>query len=248
MRLMPPGWWARRARPISLLRAFFLCVVALTLAPALLHAEYVVLRNGQRLSVTGYELRNGTYHLQMKGGTVDLSAAEVLTIEPEEVFAKILPPVAVSNAPYEQMIRNAAARNHLDPDLIASVIGAESNFNPKAVSRKNARGLMQLLPGTAKKLGVKNIFDPEENIEAGTHYLSDLLQLYRNDLRLALAAYNAGPQRVSQYGTVPPYHETVSYVNRVSRSFAKRKTSREGANPPAAITTPVPAEPAKPGQ
>jgi soluble lytic murein transglycosylase-like protein len=221
MRLMPPT---------RLTRALMLGAVALIAAPSLLHAEYVVLRNGQRLSVTGYELQNGTYHLQMKGGSVELPAEEVMNIEPEEVFTPILPPIAVSNAPYEQIIRNAAARNRVDADLIASVISAESNFNARAISRKNARGLMQLLPETARKLGVQNIFDPRENIEAGTRYLSGLLQLYKNNLTLALAAYNAGPQRVNQYGAVPPYQETVAYVNRVSRSYTKRKTMHETTN------------------
>jgi soluble lytic murein transglycosylase-like protein len=211
------------------MRALCMCSATLLAAPALVHAEYVVLRNGQRLNVTGYELRDGIYHLQIRGGSVDLSASEVLNIEPEEIFTRILTPVPVSNAPYEQLIRNAATRNNLDPDLIASVIGAESNFNPKAVSRKNARGLMQLLPETAKRFGVKNIFDPQENIEAGTRYFGSLLQFYKNDLRLALAAYNAGPQRVTQYGNVPPYRETVAYVSRVSQSYAKRKTTRESA-------------------
>jgi soluble lytic murein transglycosylase-like protein len=221
MRLMPPG---RRACTV------LLGAVTLISAPSLLHAEYVVLRNGQRLSVTGYELQNGTYRLQLKGGSVELPAGEVMKIEPEDVFMPVLPPVAVSDAPYEQMIRNAAARNRVDADLIASVIAAESNFNPRAVSRKNARGLMQLLPETARKLGVRNSFDPRENIEAGTRYLSSLLQLYKNNLALALAAYNAGPQRVNQYRAVPPYQETVAYVNRVSRSYAKRKTSHESVN------------------
>jgi soluble lytic murein transglycosylase-like protein len=220
----------RLMTPAQLTRALLLGAAALIAAPSLLHAEYVVLRNGQRLSVTGYELQNGTYHLQMKGGSAEIPAEEVLKIEPEEVFTPILPPVAVSNAPYEQMIRNAAARNHLDADLIASVIAAESNFNPRAISRKNACGLMQLLPETARKLGVRNIFDPRENIEAGTRYLGGLLQLYKNNLTLALAAYNAGPRRVNQYGAVPPYQETVAYVNRVSRSYAKRKTRQETAN------------------
>jgi soluble lytic murein transglycosylase-like protein len=220
MRLIFPGRW---------LRALSLITIAMVAGPAILHAEHIVLRNGQRLSVTGYELRNDIYHLQMKGGTVDLPATEVTNIEPEDVFTPILKPVPVSNAPFEQIIRAAAERNSLDPDLVASVIGAESNFNPKAVSRKNARGLMQLLPETARRLGVRNIFDPRENVDAGTRYLSDLLRLYKNNLALALAAYNAGPQRVSQYGTVPPYRETTAYVNRVSRSYAKRKTSHESA-------------------
>jgi soluble lytic murein transglycosylase-like protein len=121
-------------------------------------------------------------------------------------------------------VKAAAARYSLDADLISSVIAAESNFDPKAISKKNARGLMQLLPETAARFGVKNIFDPQENIDAGTHYLRDLLQRYNNDLALALAAYNAGPERVQQYGRVPPYGETVSYVRRVKRAYEKSKS------------------------
>src|SRR5438270_10944417 len=101
---------------------YVLSIIALVvfLAPAAVRAEYVVLRNGQRLNVTGYELRNATYHLQMKGGTVDIAAAEVASIEPEDVFTPILKPVPVSNAPFEQIIRAAAQRNSIDPDLVAS--------------------------------------------------------------------------------------------------------------------------------
>jgi soluble lytic murein transglycosylase-like protein len=105
------------------------------------------------------------------------------------------------------------------------VIAAESNFDPKAISRRDARGLMQLLPVTAARFGVRNIFDPRENIEAGTHYLHDLLQIYKNDLALTLAAYNAGPERVQQYGRVPPFTETVSYVRRVKQSYQQRKSA-----------------------
>jgi len=126
------------------------------------------------------------------------------------------------------------------------VIAAESNFDPKAVSRKNARGLMQLIPETATKLGVQNIFDPRENIDAGTRYLSDLLRRYNNDLTLALAAYNAGPERVQQYGRVPPYQETISYVRRVKRGYDKRKAEAPAKpalpalfDPAASSTTPT---------
>lgn len=140
------------------------------------------------------------------------------------------------------MILAAAARYSVDADLITSVIAAESNFDPKAISRRNARGLMQLLPQTATRLGVQNIFDPQENIDAGTHYLRDLLQLYRNDLALTLAAYNAGPERVQQYGRVPPFRETQSYVQRVKRAYAQRKSavpaaSKSPAQTPAVSTT-----------
>src|SRR5208282_1942284 len=95
----------------------------------------------------------------------------------------------------------------------------------KAISPKNARGLMQLMPQTAAQFGVRDIFDPRENVEAGTRYLKDMLARYNNDVTLALAAYNAGPERVEQYGRhVPPYSETLNYVQRISRSYAKFKS------------------------
>jgi hypothetical protein len=187
--------------------------------------EYIVLRSGQRLQVTGYQILGDKYRLQMKGGTAEIPADQVLTIEPEEIFTPV-PPVEVSKEPFGDLIRAAAQRYKVDADLITSVIAAESNFDPKAISRRDARGLMQLLPTTAARLGVKNIFDPQENIDAGTHYLSDLLQLYKNDLALTLAAYNAGPERVQQYGQrVPPFAETVSYIRRVQQTYQQRKST-----------------------
>ena len=187
-------------------------------------AEYIVLRSGQRLTVTGYQIIGDRYHLQMKGGTVDVPMADVTAIEPEDIFTPA-PHVEVSQEPFGDIIREAAKRYSVDADLITSVIAAESNFDPKAISRKNARGLMQLLPTTAAQLGVKNIFDPQENIDAGAHYLSDLLLLYKNDLVLTLAAYNAGPERVQQYGQrVPPFAETISYIKRVKQTYNQRKS------------------------
>lgn len=192
------------------------------MAPSL-RAEYVALRNGQRLHVTGYQLLGEKYRLQFAGGIVEVPVEEVIAIEPEDLFAPVPAPVAAT-APFREMVKAAAARYSVDADLIASVIAAESNFDPKAVSKKNARGLMQLLPETAARFGVQNIFDPQENIDAGTHYLRDLLARYNNDLVLALAAYNAGPERVLQFGRVPPYPETVSYIRRVKRSYEKSKS------------------------
>ena len=189
-------------------------------------AEYVVLRSSQRLHVTGYQLNGDTYHLQLSGGTADIPASEVTAIEPEDIFYPI-PRVETSKAPFRELIQAAAARYAVDPDLITSVIAAESNFDPKAVSHRNARGLMQLLPQTATRLGVTNIFDPAENINAGTLYLSELLRRYNNNLALTLAAYNAGPLTVQRYRSVPPYRETQVYVQKVGRNYAQRKS-----NPP----------------
>jgi soluble lytic murein transglycosylase-like protein len=207
-----------RLKHLALSALFVACA-----APAS-RAEYVVLRSGQRLAVTGYQIIGDRYHLQMKGGTVDVPAEQVAAIEPEEVFTPV-PHVEVSQEPFGDLIRAAAKRYSVDADLITSVIAAESNFDPRAISRRNARGLMQLLPTTATRLGVKNIFDPQENIDAGAHYLSDLLLLYKNDLALTLAAYNAGPERVQHYGQrVPPFAETISYVQRVKQTYSQRKS------------------------
>lgn len=170
-----------------------------------------------------------------------MAAEEVAAIEPEEVFVSV-PPVAVAKAPFRDLIEAAASRYNVDAELIASVIGAESNFDPKAISRRNARGLMQLLPTTAARFGVHNIFDPAENIDAGTHYLSDLLVFYKNDLALTLAAYNAGPLRVQKYGRVPPYAETQLYVRKVRTAYAKRKAAPSVAprtSTVAAVTAPA---------
>jgi hypothetical protein len=211
---------------------FSLVVLA---APAL-RAEYVVLRSGQRLTVTGYQLVGDKYRLQMKGGSVEIAADDVVAIEPEEVFTP-LPAIAAPQPLYRDLVEAAAKRYNLDADLITSVIAVESNFDPKAVSRKNARGLMQLLPETAAQLGVKNIDDPAENIGAGTRYLRDLLQKYNNNLALALAAYNAGPEKVQLYGSVPPFAETISYVRRVKRGYEKSKSKASTKTP--AAKTPV---------
>jgi hypothetical protein len=204
-------------------------------------AEYIVLRSGARLSVTGYELRGETYHLQMSGGSVEIPAGEVVSIEPEEVFEPLPAPLS-DTTPFQKLIRAAAERYSVDADLIHCVIAVESNFNPNAISPKNARGLMQLLPQTAARLGVKSIFDPAENIDGGTRYLRDLLGKYNNNLNLALAAYNAGPNKVERFGhRVPPYAETRNYVQSINRAYGKFKADRAAQiTQSVAVLTPLP--------
>jgi len=208
---------------VRLRQATLLLPLALLFAPAL-RAEYVVLRSGQRLTVTSYQLDGDKYRLQVAGGSVEIAAEEVVAIEPEEIFTPVAAKPVVK-PPYRELVEAAAARYKVDADLIISVIAVESNFDPKAASHKKARGLMQLLPETAAQLGVRNIEDPQENIDAGTRYLRDLLQKYNNNLALALAAYNAGPGRIQQYGRVPPFAETISYVRRVKRGYENNKAS-----------------------
>jgi soluble lytic murein transglycosylase-like protein len=208
---------------LRLKHSMLLIPLALFAAPAL-RAEYVVLRSGQRLAVTSYQLMGDKYRLQVAGGSIEIAAEEVVSIEPEEVFTPLAARPS-AKPPFREIVEAAAARYSVDADLITSVIAVESNFDPKAKSRRDARGLMQLLPETAARLGVKDIYDPQENIDAGTRYLRELLQKYDNNLVLALAAYNAGPERVQQYGRVPPFAETISYVRRVKRGYEKSKAS-----------------------
>ena len=115
---------------------------------------------------------------------------------------------------YDSIIERTCRRYRVDPVLIRAVIQVESNFDPSSVSKKGARGLMQLMPGTAKRYGVTLIHDPEQNIQGGVHYLADLLEMFYDDLPRALAAYNAGESAVVRYKGIPPYEETSTYVTR----------------------------------
>jgi soluble lytic murein transglycosylase-like protein len=115
---------------------------------------------------------------------------------------------------YDAFIDRYAAQYRVDPVLVRAVIQVESDFNPRCISNKGARGLMQLMPETARMYGVRNVFDPEDNIRAGVRNLADLLERYRGDLRRVLAAYNAGDGAVAKYRGIPPYEETMTYVKR----------------------------------
>ena len=143
-----------------------------------------------------------------------------------KLIRKTVVSVPVSPEPAEhisQLIDAIAAKHDVEPPLVRSVIRAESNYNPLAVSNKGAQGLMQLIPSTAKRFGVKDSFDSEENIEGGVKYLKYLIALFHGDYAQAIAAYNAGEAAVAKYGGVPPYKETQNYVAAVSRHLAAER-------------------------
>jgi len=130
-----------------------------------------------------------------------------------------------TNKRYDGIIKTIAAKYNLEASLISSIIKAESNHDPMAISSKGAMGLMQLMPETAKKYGVNNVFDPKDNIEGGVKYLNDLIKLYDRQTNLVLAAYNAGQEAIKKYGGIPPYPETRNYIEKIRASY-KNSTIR----------------------
>ena len=217
-----------------------LAILALSATPSFAGQD-AVLRNGfsirhERRVVIGTVTR---LYVNADGSSfIDIPTGEIEHFEDAPAEIKINAAIAENAAvshqitvpvDLNQVVRVASGRYRLDPDLVNSVIRAESGFNVRAVSRKGAQGLMQLMPGTASKLGVPNAFDPEANIDGGTKYLRELLERYNFDLVKALAAYNAGPQRVEQYGGVPPYYETRAYVARIVRDFNRKKAAAKSA-------------------
>ena len=210
--------------------AFLLCTVTVMPASA---ADIAVLRNGFTIRHDRRQIIDSMTRLYLSGpnaGYVDVPTAEIEHFEKDEtpVPAPANPGAPPVKAPdLKDVISSVSDRHHLDPDLINSVIRAESGFNPRAVSPKGARGLMQLMPNTAEKLGVSNAFDAKDNVEGGTRYLRELLERYNFDLVKALAAYNAGPNRVEQYHGVPPYYETRAYVARIVRDFNRKKLAQQ---------------------
>jgi soluble lytic murein transglycosylase-like protein len=209
---------------------FALLAVAVLCLPAGA-AQLALLQNGFSIRFVRSERVGSLMRLYLSpeadSGYVDVPAEQISNIEADDSPApELAAPAAPPNQDLHQVVASASSQTSIDPDLIESVIRAESGFNPKAVSRKGAQGLMQLMPATAAELGVKNAFDPEANIQAGSRYLRDLLLLYHSDLARALAAYNAGPQSVSRFNGVPPYRETHIYVARVISDFNRKKLAQ----------------------
>ena len=206
--------------------------------------QTAVLRNGSSLH---YERRDdaGPYTRlwlceESGSGFFEIPSEQIERFAPPEhgVAAATSPNAPPVNEPHnapasqltvKELITTTALRHGIDPDFITSVVKAESDFNPQAVSSKGARGLMQLMPQTAADLGVENSFDPVANIEGGTKYLRELLDQYGGDAVKALAAYNAGPLRVQQYGGVPPYRETLAYITHIIDDYKSKKIEKQPA-------------------
>jgi soluble lytic murein transglycosylase-like protein len=198
------------------------------LATIAAHAgEYVVLSNGFRIHADSHVIDGAVMRLQISQGAIEIPANSVASVEAED-YTPPPPPVAAA-APEAQrelttqeLITRAAIKNGLPPEIVRSVAKAESGYHADAVSPKGAIGLMQLMPGTAAALNA-DPHDPAQNVEAGARYLRDLLLKYENDphqVSKALAAYNAGPGAVDKYKGIPPYRETIDYVNRVLKDYA----------------------------
>ena len=161
-----------------------------------------------------------------RSGRLVRGVAVAARIVPEQVILATAPVALVkppSGASVNELVTHIAGRHDVEPLLVDSVIRVESNYNPYAISPKGAMGLMQLIPGTARRFGVGNTFEPEQNIEGGVRYLKYLMQLYHGDERLALAAYNAGEGAVAKYKGIPPYAETQNYVYQVGKRLGQSR-------------------------
>jgi soluble lytic murein transglycosylase-like protein len=189
--------------------------------------EFAVMSTGFRIHAERHEVDGTTVRLITKEGIIEVPSNSIAAFEAEEYIAPAPPPVleAVIPTPPKSMdtktlVHDAAVRNSLPPAFVASVAKAESAMNQRAVSPKGAIGVMQLMPGTAKALSA-DPHDTEQNIDAGTRLLKELLIKYDGDVVKALAAYNAGPGAVDRYNGLPPYRETQDYVNKVIRDYQK---------------------------
>ncbi len=213
----------------------FALAICLGALPAAASADLLVLVDGAYLEIESYEARGDEVSVELTGGgrlTLSIErvdrfiSEEVLAAEAELVRAPIpVPPFSLRFAegqerpdtPYGDPIYESARRNGLNPSVVAAVVAAESRFDSRAVSKKGARGLMQLMPATGRRLGFHpaELFEVEKNLEAGTRYLRELADRFGDDLDLVLAAYNAGEGAIERHGGVPPYRETLAYLQKI---------------------------------
>ena len=221
----------RMIRPAALLVA----AAAALLCAGRARAELIVFEDGRVVKASGYRLLPEELEVELPGGgSYRVALERVDRIVDDEVLVET---VAVEGdlglarreydlsyqparkplfgTSYDALIDAAAKKSNIDASFVSALIRAESNYEPRAVSRKGARGLMQLMPATAKRLSVRRPFDPASNVDGGVRYLRELVDRFGNQPELVLAAYNAGEQAVETYGGVPPYRETVAYVSRI---------------------------------
>jgi len=213
-----------------------LLISLLTLTLTASAGEYVVLSNGFRIHTDSHETEGAVMRLKTSQGVIEIQANSVSAIEAEE-YTPPPPVVAAVPKPVEtpapvkdqrplttqELVTQAAIKAGLPPEFVHSIARAESAYRTDAISPKGAIGVMQLMPGTAAQLNA-DPYDPVQNVEAGARYLRDLLAKYENDphqVSKAIAAYNAGPGAVDKYNGIPPYTETVQYVNRVLKQYEK---------------------------
>ena len=212
--------------------------VMLALAATAANAEIALLTNGRTLKVAAYEVTADVARLTLAaGGHVEIPMERIERIIDDEVvpvpppsaslperkwrFAEDSEPLFASR--YDAIIIEASRKFDVDAALVSAVIKAESDYNPRIVSRKGAQGLMQLMPATARRFGVTDAFDPKANVHAGARYLRWLLDRFDGNAELALAGYNAGEGNVAKYDGVPPFRETVEYIRRIARYFERER-------------------------
>lgn len=237
------------------MRRLVLASAFLALAARPAAAAMVIFEDGRFLHVKGFEVVEDEVTLSLpEGGSMTIPLERVDRIVDDEVDHEALReppppgeapravrrsvrgsavPGALKGTPYGSMILAASKEHRIDPSLLAAVIRVESNFVPHAISRKGARGLMQLMPSTARRFGVRSVFDPRENIRGGAAYLGELAERFgERAVERILAAYNAGERAVEAYGGVPPYRETRDYVRRVTALW---DSAHEASKSPAAV-------------
>jgi soluble lytic murein transglycosylase-like protein len=214
--------------------------VMVSVCPLARAAEHVTLKNGFELDCVRQQAVGDKVRLYFAGANAAAAGSNYMEVAADSVVRVETvadPPPSVDSASMadgtsttlptklemREILAQAGAAHHIDEDLLASVVRAESAGQVRAVSRTGAQGLMQLMPGTASAMGVEDAFKADQNIAGGTAYLDALLTRYHDNVAFALAAYNAGPGAVDRYHGVPPYHETREYVARVIREFNRRK-------------------------
>jgi soluble lytic murein transglycosylase-like protein len=187
--------------------------------------DRIIERHLLGLGVLVVTVSAGYFFSGLSGGRQAHPAVQEARVEAEDDNNQVVAEADDAELTIDEHIKEVAARHGVRADLVAAVIEAESDFNPRAVSRRGARGLMQLMPKTAKRLGVADPFDPKENIEGGVKHLRAMMDRFDNNIPLALAAYNAGEVAVIKYRGVPPYRETRAYVKRIMKRL-DRSTAR----------------------